>query len=94
MFPFGRPAEPKTVREEFEALQADGNGSQPCDEVQARVAANERMTLRSVRSTAIAIVLGAWAGLLLAAPNDFYPALLKRGITHVGSGNFDMADCR
>ena len=49
------------------------------------------MTLRSVRSTAIAIVLGAWAGLLLAAPNDFYPALLKRGITHVGSGNFDMA---
>jgi tetratricopeptide (TPR) repeat protein len=49
------------------------------------------MTLRTVRSTAIAILLSAWAGLLLAAPNDFYPALLKRGISHVGSGNFDAA---
>jgi tetratricopeptide (TPR) repeat protein len=37
------------------------------------------------------MLLSAWAGLSLAAPNDFYPALLKRGIAHVGSGNFDMA---
>src|SRR5437763_562488 len=49
------------------------------------------MTLRLVRRTAIAVLLSAWAGLLLAAPNDFYPALLKRGIGHVSSGNFDMA---
>jgi tetratricopeptide (TPR) repeat protein len=63
----------------------------PCDEVQACVAAKKRMKLRSVRRTAIAILLSGWAGLLFGAPNDFYPALLKRGIAHVGSSNFDMA---